>query len=116
VTRLAGHWRIQVNPEVARSLRIAVFSTGSPGAPFTFTITALGAYGNVATGYSGTIRFSSSDRKAVLPGYVILTNDTGTFTATLPTKGNQTLTVTDLASPSLTSSVTIFVDPPATKK
>jgi hypothetical protein len=107
---------IRVNPGVASSLRIAAPSTVSPGVPFTFTITALDAYGNVATGYSGTIRFSSSDKKAALPGYAILTNGTGSFTATLTTKGNQTLMVTDIASPGLTRSVTIFVDPPVTKK
>jgi hypothetical protein len=107
---------MQVNPGVARSLRIAAPSTVSPGVPFTFTITALDAYGNVATGYTGTIRFSSSDKKAVLPSYVILMNGTGSFTATMTTKGNQTLTATDSASPSLTSLVTIFVDPPVKQK
>src|SRR5262249_27528424 len=39
----------------------------TPGNAFTVTLTAYDAYGNVATGYTGTVHFSSSDSKAVLP-------------------------------------------------
>ena len=31
------------------------------------TVTAVDAYGNVATGYTGTVHFTSSDGQAVLP-------------------------------------------------
>ena len=36
--------------------------------PGNFTVTAYDPYGNVATGYSGTVQFTSSDSQAVLPG------------------------------------------------
>jgi hypothetical protein len=61
-----------------------------------------GTSGNVATGYSGTIHFTSSDDQASLPQDSGLTNGTGSFTATLKTAGSQSLTVTDLSNPALT--------------
>jgi hypothetical protein len=103
---------ITVNPSVAAAFIIAAPATVAPGVPFSFTVTAVDAYGNVATGYNGTIQLSSSDKKAVLPGNVTLTNGKGAFTATFKTKGPQTLTVTDVASSGLTDSLVILVDHP----
>ena len=38
------------------------------GTAFNFTVTAQDAFGNTATGYSGTVHFTSSDaRRATLP-------------------------------------------------
>jgi hypothetical protein len=73
--------------------------------PFSFTVTALDAYGNVATGYLGTVTFTSSDTKAVLPAkYTFTAADVGaaTFTATFNTLGTQTLTVTSTKRHKLT--------------
>src|SRR5207253_2598695 len=67
----------------------------------TFTVTAYDAYGNVATGYTGTLHFSSSDGQAALPDDVTLTNGTGTFSATLKTAGTQSVTATDTANAAL---------------
>src|SRR5204862_4585063 len=53
-------------------------------------------------GYSGTVHFTSSDGQAVLPGNATLTSGTGTFSAILRTTGNQTLTATDAATPTIT--------------
>jgi hypothetical protein len=104
---------ITVNPAAASALLIKAPATIAPGVPFGFTVTAVDAYGNVATGYSGTIKFASN-KKATLPTYSLLTGGMGTFTATFngPENSNQTLTATDLATPSLTATATIFVDPP----
>ncbi|HEX7422200.1 MAG TPA: hypothetical protein VF505_20135 [Thermoanaerobaculia bacterium] len=68
----------------------------------TFTVTALDAFNNVATGYLGTVHFTSSDAAASLPANSTLTNGTGTFSATLQTAGNQTITATDTVTPSIT--------------
>jgi hypothetical protein len=100
---------ITVNPSVATALVIVVPGTVTTGVAFSFTVTAVDAYGNVATGYNGTVHFSSSDKKADLPGNATLTNGTGTFTATFKTKGSQTLTVTDVAFPGLSDSLAILV-------
>src|SRR5262249_54754105 len=73
------------------------------GAPVSFTVTALDAYGNLAAGYTGTVRFSSSDMQADLPAaYTFTAADAGvqTFTATLKTVATglgQRLTATDVA-------------------
>src|SRR5581483_3099858 len=65
---------------------------------FMFTLTALDAFGNTATGYLGTVHFTSSDAAAVLPAnYKFVAADAGmhAFTATLNTVGTQSLTGTD---------------------
>ena len=71
---------------------------------YSFTVTALDAYGNVATGYRGTVHFSSSDPRAKLHGnYTFSQADAGVhvFHVTFQTTGTQTVTVSDTADPSL---------------
>ena len=70
------------------------------GVAFTLTLTVEDAYGNVVTGYTGTVHFSSTDSTATLPpNYTFTAADAGahTFTnkTTLKKKGTQTLTFTD---------------------
>ena len=63
------------------------------GTPFSFTVEALDSSNNLATTYSGSLKFTSSDSHAVLPTNVHLTSGLGTFSATLGTQGSQTLSV-----------------------
>jgi ELWxxDGT repeat protein len=90
---------ITVNPAAASILVITGPANVSAGVAFSITVTAYDAYGNVATGYLGTVHFTSSDNKASLPAnYTFKTSDKGTHTFTgivLKTKGKQTITVTD---------------------
>jgi sugar lactone lactonase YvrE len=75
-----------------------------PGAPGTFTVTALDALGNPVPDYQGTVQFSSTDPAADLPdSYTFTTADQGThaFTATFQTTGTFTLTAQDVADPSV---------------
>jgi hypothetical protein len=75
------------------------------GTAFSVTVTLLDAYGNVATGYLGTIHFTSSDSSAVLPAnYTFTATDAGvhTFSVTLNTAGTDTLTATDMQNSTLT--------------
>ena len=44
------------------------------GIPFTFTVTAQDVSNNLVTTYSGTLRFSSTDLQAQLPGNAPLTS------------------------------------------
>ena len=67
-------------------------------APFTVTVTALDVSGGTASGYTGTVSFTSSDGSAVLPAASKLTAGIGNFPVTLKTQGNQTITVTDAAN------------------
>src|SRR5262249_35737459 len=71
----------------------SVLRTQSPttaGAAGTVTLTAKDSFGNVATGYRGTVHFSSSDPRAILPAdYTFTAADAGlhTFSATFKTAG-----------------------------
>ncbi len=108
-----GTYTLVVRPGIARSLAVTGFpSPITAGVPGTFTVTALDGYGNVATGYTGTVRFSSSDPQAVRPGNSTLTNGTGIFTATLATPGTQTITATDVNDPSVSGTDTVVVSRP----
>jgi subtilisin family serine protease len=95
-----------VSPGAAESLKVSGFpTTDTAGTAQTFTVTAADAYGNVATGYVGTLVFSSTDSAAVLPTYTTITpEDQGTlsFTATLNTAGIQSITASDSATSSIT--------------
>ena len=74
------------------------------GMPFAITVAAEDPYGNVSPTYSGTVTFASSDKAAgvVLPANGILTGGIGSFSATLVTPGSQTITATDINTPSIT--------------
>ena len=82
------------------------------GSTHTVTVTALDAFGNVATGYRGAIHFTSSDSKAVLPAdYTFTSTDAGThgFSVTLKTAGMRSVTATDKATSSITGAQSVFV-------
>jgi hypothetical protein len=105
---------IVVNPAAAARFILSAPARGTHGAAFTVTLTVQDAYGNVATGYAGTVRFSSSDGMATLPAaYAFTASDAGTHTftnqITLRKKGTQTLTVTDPLNRLLTTTVSITV-------
>jgi hypothetical protein len=107
---------ITVNPAAAKTLTVAGFpSPTKAGTAGSFTVTAKDAYGNVATGYSGTVQFTSSDKQAVLPAnYTYTGSDNGvhTFSATLDTAGTQSLTATDTVTGTITGTqASIKVNP-----
>jgi hypothetical protein len=69
-------------------------SAPTAGTAFNFTVTALDSSNNTYSSYSGTVHFTSTDAKAVLPADASLTNGTASFSATLKTAGAQTITAT----------------------
>ena len=87
---------------VATHFMVTAPATATSGTPFSVTVTALDATNATATGYTGTVHFTSSDGQAVLPANGTLTNGTGTFSATLKTTGAQTITATDTVTASIT--------------
>jgi hypothetical protein len=105
-TSVAGVATTTVNPAAAVALVVSGFpATATHGVAYSFTVTAVDAYGNVATGYRGKIHFTSSDGAALLPAdYTLLAGDKGqhTFTATLSTLGLQSVTATDTVTASIT--------------
>jgi ELWxxDGT repeat protein len=111
---------ITVTPAAASRFTIAGFpSPATAGAAGSFTVTATDAYGNRVTGYRGTVRFTSSDAQAVLPGsYTFTAADAGThtFTATLKKAGYQSLTATDIANAGITGTQSVTVNPAAASR
>ena len=108
---------IVVTPAVASTFTVSGFaSPATAGTPATFTVTARDTLGNVATGYLGTVHFTSSDPQAVLPAdYTFVSGDNGvhTFTATLKTAGAQSLTATDKSAAVMGTQTGITVTPAA---
>ncbi len=86
------------------------------GVPDTVAVTAYDAFDNVATGYTGTVVFTSTDPAAQLPGdYTFSAGDAGTATMAveLRTVGTWSVTVTDSLNGLLTSSASTSVEPGA---
>jgi len=73
------------------------------GTAFSLTVTAIDGSGNPVTDYPGRVQFTSTDGQAVLPSNSPLTSGTGTatFSVTLNTAGNQTITATDVVTATL---------------
>jgi hypothetical protein len=82
----------KINLAPSPSFAVAGFpSSTTAGVAHTFTVTAQNANGTVNTGYTGTVHFTSSDPRAVLPAdYTFTAADQGvhTFSATLVTAGS----------------------------
>src|SRR5262249_23528140 len=93
---------VAVSATTATQFILTAPASATAGAAFNFTVTAQDAFNNTATGYAGTVQFTSSDGQAVLPGNNTLTNGTGPFSATLKTAGNQTITAIDTQDGSIT--------------
>jgi len=109
---------LNVTPGPAAYLRVTGISNPSTaGNPSDVTVTAYDQFGNISTGYTGTIHFTSNDPyPATLPAdYTFVPGDNGThtFTAgvTLYTAGSRTVTVTDTNNPTITGSQTVDVNP-----
>jgi RHS repeat-associated protein len=92
-------------------------ATVTAGSAATVTVEVKDAFGNRATGYRGTVAFTSSDSQAALPAnHAFTAADAGLYSAsvTLKTAATQSITATDVAIPSLTGSQTgIQVQPAA---
>jgi ELWxxDGT repeat protein len=104
---------ILVNPAAASRLLLSAPASVVAGAKFSMTVTVVDAYGNVVTGYRGTITFRSSDPASRLPkNYTFTAGDQGVHTFTglvLKKKGSQSITVTDALNSSVSGSVLINV-------
>src|SRR5438477_157365 len=100
--------------------RLVVSGIATPrtaGTASSVTVEVKDAYGNRITNYTGTISFSSSDTRAILPANYRFTSGTNldngihSFTngVTLKTVGTQSVTATDTVTASITGSQTGIV-------
>ncbi len=108
---------IAVSPAATSTFVLSGLSTSqTAGVAASFTVTARDPYGNVATGYAGTVQFSSSDGQATLPGaYTFGSGNQGvhSFNVTFGTGGSQSLTVSDSVGGFSATQSGISVAPPA---
>jgi hypothetical protein len=107
---MATEGGITVNAAVASKFLISAPLTVTAGVPFSLTLTVEDAFGNVVTGYAGTVHFTSGDRTATLPAmYTFRAQDKGVHTFTglvLRKTGKQKITITDTLQSALTAGVT----------
>ena len=116
---ITGSETVTVTPGAAKTLSVSgIYNPFPSGSTHSFTVKALDAYGNVATGYTGTIHITSSDQAATLPAdYTFTAADKGVHTfpntlvpgLTLRTPGSQWVRATDTATASITGSETVTV-------
>ena len=104
---ITGTATILVSTSAATHFVISAPANVTAGTAFTFTVTAEDNGNNTAATYSGIVTITSSDTGAstVLPASASLTNGVGTFTATLTTSGNQTLTAADTVNTNITAGI-----------
>jgi len=82
------------------------------GVPTSITVTAQDSSNNTATGYSGTVHFTSGDAAAMLPADASVSGGVGTFTVTLFAENAfGTVTVTDTLHPTITGTIQLLVLP-----
>ena len=105
-TITGGQYPIVVKPAAATTLVVSgLTSPRTAGVAGNMTVTARDAYGNAATGYRGTIGFTSTDSKAVLPAnYTFTAANAGThaFSVTLKTAGTQAVRARDTVTATIT--------------
>jgi Putative Ig domain/Galactose oxidase, central domain len=100
---IAGAASINVSSAATAQLTLTAPLAATTGIAVNVTISAMDAYSNVATNYSGTVHFTSSDAQAMLPANPPLTGGAGSFSVTLKTIGSQTIVATDTVTASLRS-------------
>jgi hypothetical protein len=107
-TGFLGSASVPVAPAAASVLVVSGFPTSiTTGTAGSFTVTARDPYGNIATGYAGTVHFTSSDAQALLPAdYAFQPGDRGAhiFSAVFETAGAQKLTAADVLTGTVTGS------------
>src|SRR5207248_8014984 len=82
---IAGTANVTVNPAAATHYSVSAPGSATAGSAFTVTVTALDAFNNTATGYAGTVHFTSSDGgggSAVPANYSFVGGDAGVHTFT----------------------------------
>src|SRR5207245_489898 len=110
---------VGVKPAAAATLRVAGFVTPvTAGTAGSVTVTARDSFGNVATGYVGTVAITTDNPNATLPGnHTFAAGESGVHVFAVTLKGASSpspfsITATDPGPPSITGSQTgITVNP-----
>jgi sugar lactone lactonase YvrE len=104
-----------VSPAATTHFTVTPSSTSpNGGAADTITVNAYDTYGNLTTGYTGTVKLTSTDAAAMLPPNFTLSAGTGTASVAFYTAGTQTVTATDTVTSSIAGtspSITVVAVP-----
>jgi alpha-tubulin suppressor-like RCC1 family protein len=111
---LAASFILTNLPAAASQFEIGTPTVATAGASIGITVTARDQFNNRATGFSRTVRFTSTDDGATLPAdYTFMAAEAGFHRFTGGVKlikaGLQSLTVTDTENPSITGTGSISV-------
>jgi hypothetical protein len=106
---LTGSSSVSVSPGAAASFRLVAPGGATVYLPFNVTIKAVDRFGNLATGYNGTVTLSSSNARSVPSTPLRFTSGSATTSLTPSHSGATTLTATAGAIQS--NSVTVQVSP-----
>jgi hypothetical protein len=94
---------VAVTPGAAAQLSVTSPPAVAANRYLSVTVKALDAYGNIATGYAGTMHLTSTDPSATLPADGSLFSGQRTFQVICKTVGSRTVTATDTANTALTA-------------
>ncbi len=114
-----GSQTVTVLPAAASTIVLSGLSASVPAATASsVTLTVRDPFGNTATGYRGTVHFTCTDPASTLPAdHAFTAADAGVanFPASiiLRTAATQVITVTDVATSSISGSASVIVNPAA---
>jgi len=98
---------VTVNPPPpATHFSVTAPANVTNGVAFNVTVSALSGSNTAATGYTGTVHFTSSSSGTLPSDYTFTAGDLGahTFSVTLTSNGSRTITATDTVTASITGS------------
>jgi hypothetical protein len=98
---VTGSVGMTVIPQTAANFTFGTPASGNANEPFAFALTARDSFGNIATGYGGTVHLTSSDGQALLSRDTTLVSGVGFLAASLRTAGTQNLMASDTANPAV---------------
>src|SRR5262249_43749540 len=70
-------YTLTIKAGTATHFTVSAPGSATQGQSFSFAVTALDAFNNTATGYAGTVHFTSTDPLATLPANATLSNGAG---------------------------------------
>jgi hypothetical protein len=95
---------LTVNPGAATTLEVTATSPQAAGVSFAVTVTARDAFGNIATGYTGTVALTSTAPDVMPTDHTFIPGDAGTFafTVAIAAPASVSFTATDTVTASIT--------------
>jgi hypothetical protein len=108
---LASNLSVSVAAGAVDHFAISGSTSVTKGVGFKVTVTAEDAFGNVVTGYRGTVHLSSTDATGGTQNFTFSNNDNGVhiFSYTFNALGFQTITIADTANGSIFGSIVVDV-------